>query len=265
MGTKMKNAPVYFTIAQVRHNPVLRLGNYVADIQERMRKAGYPDYQLAKSLVFNLGAGVPDAVPDAQQPIPGERHLFFSVDRTGGFFLEQGALSFQTTEYDKYESFSEKFLLGLGIVHECMSLAYWERLGIRYLDAVVPASGPEQLSQYLAPGVLGLAGRLPEGAAIGLSLSETHIQLPDVNLLARTIIRSGQLGFPADLEPQGLQVPERFQRIHGVHAIIDTDASQVGRIPMDIANLRERLDKLHGAVRMAFEAGINEYALKAWA
>ncbi len=45
MGQKMKNAPVYFTIAQVRHNPVLRLGAYAPDIQDRMRKAGYPDFK----------------------------------------------------------------------------------------------------------------------------------------------------------------------------------------------------------------------------
>lgn len=40
MGEKMKNAPVYFAIAQARHNPVLRLGSYAADIQDRMRKVG---------------------------------------------------------------------------------------------------------------------------------------------------------------------------------------------------------------------------------
>ncbi len=46
MGEKMKNAPVYFTIAQVRHNPVLRLGAYADEIQDRMRKAGYPDFTV---------------------------------------------------------------------------------------------------------------------------------------------------------------------------------------------------------------------------
>ena len=29
MGKKMRHAPVYFVIAQVRHNPVLKLGAYV--------------------------------------------------------------------------------------------------------------------------------------------------------------------------------------------------------------------------------------------
>lgn len=266
MGKKMKNAPVYFTIAQVRHNPVLRLDSYVPDIQERMRKAGYPDHRPGKTLIVNLTPGGTEGEPDVHRPIPQsvERHVFLSIDGTQGFIVEQGALSFQATEYDTFPTFAEQFFLGLGIVHECITLAYSERIGIRYLDAVVPAGGEPELGKYLAPGVIGLAGRLPEGVPIGLSLSETHIPLPDANLLSRTIIRNGPLGFPMDLEPQGLHVPERFQQINGVHAIIDTDASQIGRQAFDIAKLRERLDMLHTRIRMAFDASVTDYAIKAW-
>ena len=142
--------------------------------------------------------------------------------------------------------------------------AYSERVGIRYLDVVVPAEGESELSKYLVPGVLGLAGRLPEGVAMGLSLSETHIPLPDANLLSRTIDRSGALGFPMDLEPQGLRIPERFQQVSGLHAIIDTDASQIGRQVFDVVKLRDRLDMLHTKIRMAFDASVTEHALKVW-
>ncbi len=266
MGKKMKNAPVYFALVQVRHNPILQLGRYVPAIQERMRKVGYPDHQPGNMLIVNLTPGMSDGQPDVQRPIPQpvERHVFLGMDGTRGFIVEHGAFSFQTTEYDTFQTFAEQFFIGFGIVHECIMLAYTERIGIRYLDAVVPAGGQVELSKYLAPGVLGLAGRLPEGVPIGLSLSETHIPLPDANLLSRTIIRDGPLGFPMDLEPQGLQVPQRFQQINGIHAIIDTDASQVGRQPLDIPQLRERLDMLHSRIRMAFDASVTEFALKAW-
>lgn len=266
MVKKMKHAPVYFTIAQVRHNPVLRLGSYVPDIQERMRKAGYPDHRPGQTLVINLtpapaggDAGIARPVPEAV-----ERHAFLSMDATRGFIVEQSALSFQTTEYDTFQTFAEQFFIGLGIVHDSLSLAYSERIGIRYLDAVVPAGGEPELKKYLAPGVLGLAGRLPASVPIGLSVSETHIAMPDANLLSRTIIRSGPLGFPMDLEPQGLAVPARFQQINGVHAIIDTDASQDERQPFDLLRLRKRFDGLHTQIRMAFDASVTPYALKAW-
>jgi len=266
MGTKMKNAPVYFTIAQVRYNPILNLSSYVAGVQDRMRKAGYPDHQPGKTLIVNLLSGATDGEPDVQRAIPQtvDRHMFLSMDGTHGFIVEPGALSFQTTEYDTFPTFSEQFFIGLAIVHECIGLSYSERVGIRYLDAVVPAGEGDDLRQYLAPGVLGLAGRLPEGVAIGLSLSETHIPLPDANLLSRTIVRHGPLGFPMDLEPQGLRIPERFQRVDGPHAIIDTDASQTGRQAFDLAILRDRLDMLHKRIRMAFDASVTEHALQVW-
>ena len=141
-----------------------------------------------------------------------------------------------------------------------------KRIGIRYLDAVVPAGGADDLLRYLVPGVLGLAGKLPEGVPIGLSMSETHIPLTDVdaNLVSRTIIRSGPIGFPIDLEPQGLAVPERFQKVQGLHAIIDTDASQVKRQLIDLSDLRSRLDMLHTKIRMAFDATVTKDALAEW-
>lgn len=266
ISKKMRHAPVYYTIAQVRHNPVLRLATYAPEIQDRMRKAGYPDYRPGKSLIINLMQQPTDGSTQPQGPVAEtiERHTFLSMDGTRGFIVEQGSFSFHTTEYDTFGVFSEQFFAGLEIVHQCLSLDFSERVGIRYLDAVVPASGESELKEYLAPGVLGLAGRLPDDAPIALSMSETHIQMPDANLLSRTIIQNGPLGFPMDLAAQDLQVPQRFQKVSGVHAIIDTDASQEGREPFDLVRLRLRLDMLHTKIRMAFDASVTEYALKMW-
>ena len=267
MSEKMSNAPVYYVIAQVRHNPVLSLGNYAPEIQERMRKAGFPDYRPTKTMVFNLMTPPTDGSTQAGGPSTEtiERHTFLSMDGTRGFIVEPASFSFHTTEYDVFKVFSRDFFAGLEIVHQCLGLDYSERVGIRYLDAVVPKGGESELKDYLAPGVLGLAGRLPSGVPIAVSLSETQIQMPDANLLSRTLIQNGPLGFPMDLAAQGLQVPERFQKVNGVHAIIDTDASQEGRKPFDVSGLRERLDMLHTRIRMAFDASVTEHALKMWA
>ena len=265
---KMQNAPVYYVVAQARHNPVLQLDVYLPEIQDRMRKAGYPDHQANSTLAVELNFNVSDGQPDAKRLVPKmvARHLFLSADRSRGFILEQGGLSLQTTEYDTFEPFLEQFMVGFSIIHDVIKLDYTERIGIRYLDAVVPADGMNDLSRYLIPGVLGLAGKLPEGILLGLSMSETHIPLSDVdaNLVSRTIVRSGPLGFPIDLEPQGLMLPERFQKIQGLHAIIDTDASQAVREAIDLANLRSRLDMLHKKIRMAFDATVTQDALAEW-
>jgi len=118
MGRKMKNAPVYFTIAQVRHNPILSMGNYLPQIQESMRKAGYPDFERRVAITLNLFAAAPNAeskdpkelMPSAQQV---ERYIFSNADRTRNFLVEPSALSFQTTDYGTFKTFSGEFFKNL--------------------------------------------------------------------------------------------------------------------------------------------------------
>ena len=265
MGQKMKNAPVYFTIAQVRHNPVLRLGSYAPDIQDRMRKAGYPDFKKSVSMAFTLTAQMGDpSQPHNPVVEQVERLMFFSTDSTKGFIVEQNALSFHTTEYDTFETFSDEFMRGLAIVHECVTLAHTERIGLRYLDAVVPPEGEDGLPDFLAPGVLGLSSRLPSDVRVSHSFSETHIQAAECNVLARTIIQEGPLGFPMDLQPIGVKITDRFGKINGIHAIIDTDASIEGRYSFDLEHIKSQLKILREGVGVAFEATVMPLAVSTW-
>jgi uncharacterized protein (TIGR04255 family) len=265
MGQKLSNAPVYFTIAQVRHNPVLSIQDYLAAIQENMRRGGYPDYRRVPNLQIvlpQIGPGEPSLVctPTAQQI---ERYLFSTLDGTRGFIVEPGAFSLQTTEYETYEAFSEEFFKGLRIIHETVKLDYTERVGIRYLDAVVPPTEKE-LGEYLVPGALGISSVLPDSVQVTQSFSQTDILTPAGTLIARTIIRNGPLGFPIDLQPLGLNVAERFSKIQGVHAILDTDAFCLGREKFDAGALQSRLEALHDVIGTAFWATVTDRAKEAF-
>lgn len=266
MGEKMRNAPVYFAIVQARHNPVLQLGTYVAEIQEKMRRAGYPDFARGATMVFNMTAANQEDADKSMMPqvSQNERYLFSNREKDSGFILEPTAVSFQTTSYDTFEPFVTEFLKGLGIVHDCVTLSYCERLGLRYLDAVVPEEGERALDKYLVNEVLGLAHRLPSGTNVAVSFSETHIHRPVGNVICRTIIQNGPLGFPIDLQPGPLKLGARFAFIDGVHAILDTDASHEGREPFEIGKVKTTLDGLHAEVRAVFDITVTEHALQAW-
>lgn len=265
MGEKMKNAPVYFTIAQIRHNPVLRLGAYTDEIQDRMRKVGYPDFKKGVAMAFSLMSQFGDE-QQGQPPVIErvERLMFFNSDNTQGFIVEQNAISFHTTEYDTFDTFVDEFMRGVGIVHECVTLAHTERVGLRYLDAVVPPNGEEGLPDYLASGVLGLSSKLPEEVQVTHSFSETHFRTSECAVLARTIIQAGPLGFPMDIQPIGVKIAERFQKIDGVHAIVDTDASIEGRHTMNLEALKSQLKTLRSGIDVAFNAIMTQSALDAW-
>jgi len=265
MGQKMKNAPLYFTIAQAKYNPVLSLKSYMPDIQEHMRKAGYPDFKQGVTMVFNInpaGSGdVPQPPPPPVQHV--DRYVFSNMENTRGFILQQNALSFQATQYDTFELFSSEFKKGLEIVHNSVGLTFSERIGIRYLDAVIPRSG-EDISKYLVPEVLGVSSRLKVNATLH-SFSETLARIDSVGqVIARTIIQDGPLGFPPDIQLDGLKLLEKFTNVKCLHAIIDTDGAFEGREPFDIAKIMRHLDELHNEASNSFKATITDYALSVW-
>jgi len=264
MGTKMKAAPVYFTLAQVRFNPILSLEAYAPQIQERLRKEGFPDAQKGFLATFNLNINVtPSSEGSPPQPPMAQttRFLFGNMERTSSFILDQGALSFQTTEYDVFETFIAGFVKGLQAVNEAVSLSYTDRIGLRYLDAVFPKSG-ERVRDYLSGSILGLTEKIDD--TIVHSFSETLVRRENVNVRSRVIIQDGEVGFPPDLQPLTLSLAERFRPLRGRHAIIDTDGWSESRDAFSVDHIRNELSLIHTGIEKTFRASVTESALKAW-
>lgn len=269
MGQKYKNPPVYFVIGQVQHNPLLNLSSYLPVIQERMRREGYPDFkrtiqvqfQLAPSLTMGDELEQETTQPSAQRV---ERYIFSDITNTSGFLLQANSLSFRTTEYKSFESFSGHLQLGLKILDEAVGgLSFYERLGMRYLDAISAREG-EDLNQYLARELTGLPARIPDGI-FSHSFSEAVLLAEGVGqVVLRTITRNAQLGFPPDLPPEGLKLNPRFAKISGEHAMIDTDGIYLERQPYDAADIQKRLGDIHDLIGKCFEATVTDYARSAW-
>jgi len=262
VGQKLRQAPVYFTLAQARFNPVLALDAYVPKIQDQLRRQGYPDVKKGMLATFNLN--VASRVEEDAPRVPVSqtmRYAFSNIDKTEGFILDQAALSYQTTEYETFESFAKTFLEGLEIVHEAVNLSYTDRIGLRYLDAVFPRSN-EGLSEYLSEAVLGLYGKL--NGSLVHAFSETVIKNDARTVVARTILQNGAIGFPPDLQPMELQVPERFRTLSGPHAILDTDGSHGHRDVFDLNQIRTHLTEVHSAVNEAFKAIVTDRAIQIW-
>jgi uncharacterized protein (TIGR04255 family) len=262
MARKMTHAPVYFAIVQARFNPILALDSYVPQIQERFRKEGFPDVQKGVLATLNLNLAAPAEGSTPQVPVAqSTRYTFCNMDRTAGFILDQGALSFQTTEYEIFETFSGGFRRGLQAVHEAVDLSYTDRIGYRYLDAVF-ARANESLEDYLNPSVIGLAEKFRD--SVVHSFSETNLRSANINVVARVIIQDGEVGFPPDLLPNILRLAERFRVLRGRHAILDTDGSFEGREPFSLDRIADHLNAIHDEVAKTFNATVTQNALKVW-
>ena len=262
MGAKLSKAPVYYVVAQAQFNPILDLDSFLPGIQAQMREANFPDFrqEVAQRLVFPMG--VPDA---AQQPAPAlsrqTRYFFGDVDGRTSFLLDTSSLSLQTTAYDTFETFARMFLACLEILHKSLRLAYVERIGLRYLDAIYPLETEGRLNAYLVPEVLGLSHKLD--GQLAHSVSETVRLMTAGQLVSRVIIREGRVGFPEELAV--LPLDPRFAQWEKLHAIVDSDAFHSQREAFNVAAVEARLVSLHDLIEHSFKTTVTDHARAAWA
>lgn len=258
MGNPLKNPPVYFTVAQVRFNAILKLSEYLPTIQDEMRKSGFPDFVTRKSMILQMVLQNGKPIPT---PATTERFFFGTADKQHAFVLNTEFLALQSTNYGTFEKFSAMFLKGLQLVHKVVQLDFTERVGLRYLDHVAPRAG-DTLDKYLEPEVHGLSARL--GGKALHSYAETLNAVGDVRLLSRVVIQDGGLAFPPDLQPEEMAIDSRFLNSSGHHALLDTDGFIEGREAFSADNVQKKLDAIHEAVRTAFRAAVTPHAFKIW-
>lgn len=262
MGIPLKSAPVYFTVAQVQFNPILKLPEFLPTIQEGFRNLGFPDFSLQKVLALRLT--VQNGQPMPSPPSLIDRYSFQNARTTKSFLLDPDKLIFQSTDYGQFEAFSSELLKGLELLHDVVRLDFTERVGLRYLDRVTPRA-TDRLEDYLVPEVLGVSGRLAGLAGRPLrSFSETLHESSGIKLLSRVIIQEGGLAFPPDLLGNNMAVNTRFQDYTGLHAILDNDGFVESREPYSLDTLRRHLDTIHGVISAAFRATATPHAFTVW-
>lgn len=256
----MNLAPVFYTLSQVQFNPIAQMSDYVARLQERLRRSGFPDFQAENQLELTIRR-LDESQPDVQ-PQQHMRWSFMNTQRTEGYLLLSNALVFHTTTYDTFANFLQKTISGLNLVHEIVELAYVERIGLRYLDAVVPINN-DTLQQYLNPSLLGFSVNL-EGR-LSHSFTETVTVVDDGNLVARAVITDGALALSPDLMTLQLDLQPRFKTINGRNAVLDTDYFIVKRNSFELKAIEVQLLKAHDIITNAFKVSVTDYAREKWA
>mgnify|MGYP000479082990 CR=1 FL=1 len=256
---RLKRAPVFFTLAQMRFNPFLELGPILPALQDAFRKEGYPDYEAAKvqGIAFQQDT---DGFSLNQKAVI--RHIFCNKGRTKAILLDTAALTYELTDYPVFAEFSQAFADALRIVHEHRAIEYCDRLGMRMLDAVQPLAG-ESLGQYVLPQALGLDVAL-EGAHREHALTESIFKWGSRTLVMRTIRVSEGLLVPNDLAPLRIEIAPRFGDYEGEGVILDTDCYQDGRTDFSMNTAIDDLTQLKVALSRCFKSLVTTHALRVW-
>jgi len=258
MGSPLKNPPVYLTLAQVRFNPILKLADYLPSIQENFRHDGYPDFEHQQLISIQITTQDGQPVP---KPVPLDRYQFGNAAKTHVFILDGQSLTLQSTNYGQFEIFSACFQKGLEIINHEVNLAFTERIGLRYLDRVMPQEG-EKIEQYLAGQVHGMTSHL--GGRPIYSFTEALNEIGNMKLMSRVTIQEGPLTFPPDLQPGNMVVAEKFMSYNGKGAILDNDGFIEGREAFSSKVVADHLDALHKVIGTAFRATATTHAFTSW-
>jgi uncharacterized protein (TIGR04255 family) len=264
MNARMTQAPVYYALAQVRFNPVAAMSKYADSVQDLLRRDGYTLYEPLR--VPELKLAIEGILP-SPSVVMDERWQFTKTDKRSGYILGSDFISYHTTEYMTHIEFIAELAKGLKAVHEVVNLEHLSRIGMRYLDAIVPREG-EDLDEYLAAGLQGvvLASQAPRNVTIeSIFDTSTSPMIQKGTLVVRIHRMTSQLGYPPDLQPGMLRTLERFVTDSAVkHAVIDTDHFVEGTMPLDFDKLTPQLKSLHATVRNAFDSTTTPYARSLW-
>lgn len=263
---RMSNAPVYYVLAQIKFTPVKAMKKYVDDIQDALRLQGYPLFESRESTQLKFEFNTPSE--PAQPAFETVQHWYMSdLKRTSGFVLGNDFITFQTTEYDTHQPFIKELMKGFTAVMDHPKPALVTRLGLRYLDAVLPENG-ETIEQYLCEGLHGINLELDQIQSVNELVFQTKVGPIVENgfLVTRLHKMRGQLGFPPDMIPVGVDMIQRFRTEHELwHGIIDTDHYVEGSMPAVVDVIEKQLTSLHSVVKGTFNKMISQYAIDKWA
>jgi uncharacterized protein (TIGR04255 family) len=255
----MSDAPIFYTLGQIRFNPVLNMSEFVPKIHEQIRKL-YPAVRQEelKRIQMNL-AGQESKDPVSTFSAP--RWIFTDLKNTSGYILYSDSLVFQTTAYETKKEFSDALLKGIQLVDEAVGLSYVEGIGVRTLDAIMP-SADRPLEFYLQRQVLGFHGLIQ--GDLRHNITENVSIMPTGQQVSRVIILNGTIGIPADLFPISLTFAPKFQDLNGLHAIVDLDHNSQARIEFDMDEIRKRVLQVKKAVTQIFKSVVTSEAMQAW-
>lgn len=258
MGSPLKNPPVYLVLGKVEFNPILAMDDYLPAVQEAFRKAGYPDFAAHRftGVVLPEGDG---AKPQLESQV---LYQFGNAERTHTFLLNGHGLALQSGRYGHFEQFRQRFLEGVERVHDIVSLGFIDKVGLRYLDRVMPDAG-DSLDAYLQSQAQGL--NVVRGAVREHAYMESLQHIGSAQLMSRVIIQpDGMLTLPADIQLFNMVLEDRFVRYVGPSATLDNDAFLSERKDYGAASIGDCMQTLHEAIRDAFRAVVTEHALNRW-
>jgi uncharacterized protein (TIGR04255 family) len=243
-------------LAQVRISHVAKMGDYVDDVQERLRGSGFPRCEEGRGHEILLRPGLQPEIREHS------RWEFQNKERSAGIIVMQNAIVLHTNSYDTFDHFAKSLRLALEVIGDAARPALVERLGLRYVDLIRPDAG-EAWTDYLKPGLHGLTPSAI-GMTEGLQRHET-VGATKVGQLVVRCVQSTDGGFlPADLSPTTLDYAGLTLRQGELITLLDFDHFTPVTRDYDVDQVMTAMWELHENLDVTFREATTDLAMKKW-
>jgi uncharacterized protein (TIGR04255 family) len=259
LGT-YRNPPLAYVVAEVTIAAHYGVGKSLASIQDRLRSI-YP--RTIEEVGVELTVS-PSATP---APTPLQMWRLLSADQQRGLSISSRGFSLHSTRYSNFEEFSAAWDLILQVMGETIDDAFVERIGLRYVDFIVPSEDHapyEYLANYnvVAPS---------KGAKIESHFWASAFLFDNALVNARIGAPSppGML-LPPNITIVQLEKPAIWHRAEAQLAtgkqigFIDTDCSRRISAVYDAEKLSQAFRELKTHVSATFNGLMSELARKEW-
>jgi len=274
MGSILNNPPVFHMLIQIKFNRITAIKNYYDQIQECFRQASFPDAKENLQQEISIQQPTEDTMQNVR--IEHKNQLtwhFMNFERSAGFVLGDDFLVYHTTAYKCFNDALPHILNGINIIHEVMAISFIERIGMRFLNAILPEPS-KQLSDYLIPDVLGFSGTSLETNGYikqhsmfeSILFSEAEKRVCASRIVMAKTNNSPPI-MPQDLIPliQQLDLQKQFIGLTGDMALLDIDCFQDGMREQFVLNqIEKHITALHDNASTIFRTLIRPERMQQW-
>ena len=263
----LSKQPLVLVLGQVRFSSIRQMDRYIPEIQEEFRQKGFPIERSGKvqQFTFAPGGGVPVQVNEQQ------RWEYRTRDEAWSILVMEDSIVLQTTDYNRFEYFADKFLHAIQTVltkteHDLLGVV--QRVGLRYVDVVQPREGEdEDFRFYLKPGFHGVVDEVFEPGTHRLhveSTGRTSVGNESGTMIVRIVQNDQGFSLPPDLANAA---PKHVSRVKAGELItlIDMDHYIEGNFDPNANWIIARAFEMHDHLVETFhEHVVTETAIEVW-